>query len=72
MNTGHIFSCYKSQLKQTIYLLKLWIRIQQYTSTDFQGWSKLTLKIKTANFFIFRGGIRKILLQPYVELHRQA
>ena len=37
MNTGHIFSYYKHKLKQKINLLKLWIQIQQYTATDFQG-----------------------------------
>ena len=31
------------------------MRIQQYTVTDFQGWSEMTLKIKTAYF-------------PFVEL----
>ena len=25
----------------------------QYTATDFHGWSKMTLKIKAAYFFIF-------------------
>ena len=25
-----------------------WIQIQEYTATDFQGWSKMTLKIKMA------------------------
>ena len=40
-------------LKQKMSFLKLWILIQQYTATDFQGWSKMTLKIKTAYFSIF-------------------
>ena len=71
MNTGHIFSCYKHNFKK-INLLKLWIRIQQHTATDFQGWLKKTLKIKTAYFSVFRGGFRKILCQPCVQLHRQA
>ena len=51
------------------------MRIQQYTAADFegfQGWSKMILKIKTAYFSIFRSGFRKILRQPYAELHRQA
>ena len=61
MNARHIFSCYKTQLKQKINLLKLWIRIQQYTGTDFQGWSKMTLKIKTAYFSTLRSGFQKIL-----------
>ena len=39
----------------------LWIRIQQYTATDFQGWLKMTVKIKPAYFSIFRSGFRKIL-----------
>ena len=39
-----------------INLLKLSIRVQQYNATDFQGWLKMTLKIKMACFFIFRSG----------------
>ena len=48
-------------------LLKLWIRVQQYIATDFQGWSKMTLKIKTAYFSAFISGFRKICQQLYVE-----
>ena len=59
-----IFSAVINTIK-TKNLLKLWIRIQQYTATDFQGWSKMTLKIKTAYFSTFRSGIRKIIWQPY-------
>ena len=44
-------------------VLKLWIRIHQYTAIDFQGGLKMTLKIKTAYFFIFRVGFREILSQ---------
>ena len=51
--------------------LKLWMRIEQCTATDFQGWPKMTLKIKTVYFSIFRSGFWKILRQPYVELHGQ-
>ena len=50
----------------------LWVLIQRYTAADFQGWSKMILKNKMAYFSIFRSGLRKILLQPFVELHRQA
>ena len=57
---------------QKINLSKLWIRIQQYTASDFEGWFKLTLKMKAAYFSIFRGGFQKILLQSYVELPMQA
>ena len=41
-----------TQLNKTN-LLKLWIRIQQYSATDFQVRSKTTLKIITAYFSIF-------------------
>ena len=57
---------------QKINLSKLWIRIQQYTASDFEGWFKLTLNMKAAYFSIFRGGFQKILLQSYVELPTQA
>ena len=40
---------------------KLRVPIQRYTATEFQGWSKMTLKIKTAYFSIFRSGFREIL-----------
>ena len=55
------FQLLLTQLKQKINLLKLWIRIQQYTATDFQDWSKVTPKIKAAYFSILRNGFRKIL-----------
>ena len=32
----------------------------------------MSLKIKTAYFSIFKGGIWKIIWQPYIELHKQA
>ena len=35
-------------------------------TADFQGWLKMTLNIKTANFSIFRREFRKILPQSYV------
>ena len=40
----------------------------------FQGQLKrlLVKTIKTAYFSIFRSGLRKTLLQSFVELHRQA
>ena len=60
MNTGHTGSCYK-QLKQKIIVLKRWVRIQRYTAVDFQGWSKITLKIKMTYISIFRSGFQKIL-----------
>ena len=50
-----------TQLKQKIIVLRLWVRIQQYTEADFQGWSKMTLKIKMAYISIFRSGFGKIL-----------
>ena len=53
-----MFSAVK-QLKQNINLLKFWIRIQQYTAIDFQGWSRVTLKIKTAYFSILEVGFEK-------------
>ena len=43
--------------------LQLWIRIQQYIATDFQGWLKMTSILKTANFSILRSQFRKILPQ---------
>ena len=33
------FQVLKTQLKQKIIVLKLWVRIQRYTVVDFQGWS---------------------------------
>ena len=48
--------------EQTRSLLKLWIRIQQYTATDFQGWSKITLKIKMAHFSTLEVGLEKLTL----------
>ena len=68
MNTGHIFSCCETKINP----LKLWIPIQQYTVTDFQGWSKMTFKNKVAYFLIFRSGLQEILRQLYVEPRRQA
>ena len=50
-------------------LIKLWVRIQRYTAVDFRGWSKMTPKNKAAHITILRGRFRKILLQPFVELH---
>ena len=40
------FQVLQTQLKQKIIVLKLWVRIQRYTAADFQGWSKMTRKIK--------------------------
>ena len=48
--------------EQTKNLLKLWIRIQQDTATDFQGWSKITLKIKMAHFSTLEVGLEKLTL----------
>ena len=42
--------------KQKIIALELCVRIQWYTAVYFQGWSKMTLKIKAAYFSIFRSG----------------
>ena len=38
------FQVLLTQLKQKIVVLKLWVRFQ--IVVDFQGWSKMTLKIK--------------------------
>ena len=54
MNRGHISAAINT--KQKINLQKPWIR---YTATDFQGWSKITLKIKMAYISIFRRGFQK-------------
>ena len=55
-----IFSAVISTFKtKIINLLKLWIPIQQYTATDSQGWSKMTLKTKTAYFSSFGSEFRK-------------
>ena len=38
-----------------------WVRIQRYTAADFQGWSKMTLKVKMAYISIFRSEFQNIL-----------
>ena len=41
-----------------------WVHVKEktlYTAVDFQGWLKMTLKIKMAYISIFRSGFRKIL-----------
>ena len=43
MSTGHTFSCYKHN--QEMIVLERWVQIQWYTAVDFQGWSKMALKI---------------------------
>ena len=58
MNTGHTFSCYNT-IKTKIIVLKRWLRIQRYTVVDFQGWSKMTLKIKMAYISILEVGFEK-------------
>ena len=40
------FQLLQTQLKQEIMVLKRWVRIQWYTAVDFQGWLRMTLKIK--------------------------
>ena len=40
-------------------LKKLWVRIQRYAAVDFQGWSKMTLKIKMAYISILKVGFKK-------------
>ena len=42
MNTGHTVI---STITTKIIVLKHGVRIQWYTAVDFQGWSKMTLKI---------------------------
>ena len=57
MNTGHIFMCYKHKAKNNCFKAL-------GTSSevaDFQGWSKMTLKIKTAHISNFRSRFQKIL-----------
>ena len=61
MHTGHTFSCYKHYQNKKIIVFKRWVRIQRYTAVDFQGWSKMTLKIKMAYISMFRSGFQKIL-----------
>ena len=41
--------------------LKLWLRIQRCTAVDFQGWLKMTLKIKIVRISIFGSRFRKLL-----------
>ena len=60
MNTGYILAVIKT-IKKEINLLKVCMRIQWYTATDFQGSSKMTIKIKTAYFSMFRSVSQKIL-----------
>ena len=61
MNTGHILLAVINTIKKNIIVLKRWVRIQRHTAVHFQGWSKLTLKIKMAYISIFRSGFQKIL-----------
>ena len=63
---------YQKFIEKKIIGLKLWLRIQRYAAVDFQGWSKMTVKIKMAYFSIFRSEFREILSQSFAELHRQA
>ena len=60
MNTGYILAVIKT-IKKEINLLKVCMRIQWYTATDFQGSAKMTIKIKTAYFSMFRSVFQKIL-----------
>ena len=40
-----ILSAVINTIKQKLIVSKRWVRIQGYTTLDFQGWSKMTLKI---------------------------
>ena len=40
---------------------KYWVKIQQYTAVDFQGWSKIPLKIKMARISILEMGFKNFL-----------
>ena len=42
--------------------IKLWIRFEQYTATDFQSWSKKALKVKTAHFPTFVGILKNAFI----------
>ena len=55
------FQLLQTQLKQKIIVLKSWVRIQRYTTVDFQGWSKMTLKIIMAYISIFKSEFQKLL-----------
>ena len=68
----NIFSAVINPIKAKVNILKLQIRIQQYTVVYFHGWTKMTLKIKTAYVSIVGSEFRKILWQLYAELHREA
>ena len=57
----NIWQIFRTQLKQKIIVLKLWVRIQQYAAVDFQGWSKMTLKVKMAYISILEVGFEKFL-----------
>ena len=59
MNTGYTFI--NTIETKKIIVIKRWVRIQRYTAVDFQGWSKMTLKIKMAYISIFRSGFQKII-----------
>ena len=60
--TQDIFSAVINTVRANKNLLKLLIRIQQYTATDFQGLSKITLKIKMAHFSTLEVGLEKLTL----------
>ena len=46
--------------KQKIIALKLWERIQRYTTVDFQDWSSMTLTINMAYISIFRSRFQNV------------
>ena len=56
-----ILSAVINRIKTKNNCLKRWVRIQGYTVVDFQGWSKMTLKIKVTYISIFRSEFQKIL-----------
>ena len=63
------FQVLQAQLKQKLFVSKLRVRIQRYTVIDFQGWSKMTPKIKIAHISILEVGFEKFFgshLQNYI------
>ena len=55
-----MLSAVLNTIKTKKIVLKHWVKIQQYTAVDFQGWSKMTLKIKMAHISILEMGFKKL------------
>ena len=56
----NILSAAINTIKTKIIVLKSRVRIQWYTAVDFQGWSKMTLKIKMTYISILESEFQKI------------